>query len=138
MSKHRMQRVNELLRREIGGQLYQLITEDEFDFAAVMITRVETSSNLRHAQVFVSIRDAEKRSNMMGLLLRHRKELQQHLNRTLKLKYTPRLSFHLDPSIERGDHILDVLADIEREQPGAPPAGGEGNPFAHEDDEEAT
>jgi len=37
----------------------------------------------------------------------------------VKLKYTPRLHFILDESIEGGDRILSMLADLEREKPSA-------------------
>jgi ribosome-binding factor A len=50
---------------------------------------------------------------MLALLRRHRKEIQDRINRDLTLKYTPRLTFELDTSLERGDHVLDLLAEIE-------------------------
>jgi ribosome-binding factor A len=114
MSHRRITRVNELIRREIGEALFRLVNEREFDMAAVTVTRVSTSPNLRNARVYVSIRDHdEDRDAMMSLLRKHRRELQAQLGRNLTMKYTPRLSFHLDESIERGDHVLKLLSDIE-------------------------
>lgn len=113
MAIDRIKRVNELLRREIGETLFRVMTEQNFDLSAVMVTRVVTSRNLRHARVMVSIRDhQEERERMLSLLKRHRSEIQALINRHLVLKYTPKLSFELDTSVERGDHILDVLGAL--------------------------
>ena len=114
-----MTRVNELLRREIGAFLFHIVNEDNFDLSAVTVTHVVTSSSLRHARVLVSIRDHhDERERMLAILRRHRKEIQDHINRELKLKYTPRLTFELDTSLERGDHVLDLLAEIDEENAG--------------------
>lgn len=114
MSVDRLTRVNELLKREIGAALFQLVTEDEFDLSAVTVTHVETSSNLRNARVKVSIRDhQEQRQKMMAILRRHRGAIQERIGKNVILKYTPRLSFVLDTSIEKGDAILTLLHKME-------------------------
>lgn len=109
-----MTRVNELIRREIGEALFRLVNERDFDMAAVTVTRVVTSPNLRNARVYVSIREHdEDRHAMLALLRTHRRELQAKIGRNLTMKYTPKLSFHLDESIERGDHVLKLLSEID-------------------------
>jgi ribosome-binding factor A len=114
MGVDRLTRVNSLLRREIGELLFRIMNERGFDLSAVSITRVETSSSLRQARVMVSIRDHEKeRDAMLRILRRHAPEIQAAINRDLTLKYTPRLTFHLDTSIERGDRILGLLSDLD-------------------------
>lgn len=114
MSVDRLTRVNALLRREIGELLFRIINERGFDLSAVSITRVETSSSLRQARVMVSIRDHEKERDRMLRILRHyAPEIQAAINRDLTLKYTPRLSFHLDTSIEQGDRVLSLLSEID-------------------------
>ena len=50
---------------------------------------------------------------------RHRQDITKKMCRRVKLKYTPRLHFKLDESIEGGDNILTILADMERENPSA-------------------
>lgn len=113
-----MVRVNELIRRELGDALFRLMNERAFDLSAVTITHVVASSNLRTARVLVSIRDhQDERERMMDLLRHHRAEMQERINTNLKLKYTPRLTFELDTSIERGDHVLELLTQMD----GAPP-----------------
>ncbi len=113
MSVDRLKRVNELLRREIGEALYHVMKEADFDMSAVTVTHVITSRNLRHARVLVSIRDHKnERQRMLGHIRRHRREIQAMINRDLVLKYTPKLSIELDESVERGDHVLEVLSEL--------------------------
>lgn len=118
-SSDRMTRVNELLRREIGEALFHVITESSFDLSAVTVTHVVTERNLRKARVLVSIRDHEQqRAGMLGLLRRHRRDIQDRISANLVLKYTPRLVFQLDTSVERGDHIVRLLSEMEEQEHG--------------------
>jgi ribosome-binding factor A len=110
MSIDRLTRVNELLKREIGTALFQILSDGEVDLSAITITAVNASSNLRTARVKVSIRDTEeRRPAVLAILKRHRVELQDLINKNVKLKYTPRLSFELDLSLVKGDHVLGIL-----------------------------
>jgi ribosome-binding factor A len=121
MSVDRLTRINELLRREIAECLFRIMTEASFDLSAVTITRVQTSRSLRSARVMVSILGHEnERQDLLNMLRRHRAEIQARINTDLVMKYTPRLSFVLDTSVEQGDHILDVLAELERDEAADP------------------
>jgi len=114
MSVDRLERVNALIKREIGESLFHIMTDSDFDFAAVTVTHVVTSRNLRTARVLVSIMgDEDKKTRMLGMLRRRRPDIQQAINRDLTLKYTPKLHFHLDRSIEAGDHVLDILTKLD-------------------------
>lgn len=118
MKGDRLTRVNTLLQHELGQALFRVINEPDFDPAAVTITRVDISSNLRQAQVYVSIRGTDAaRHAMFRHLLHHRADLQALLNRVMTLKYTPHLNFHLDDSLQEGDRILGLIQDLEQEHP---------------------
>ncbi|MBI2437434.1 MAG: 30S ribosome-binding factor RbfA [Lentisphaerae bacterium] len=89
-----------------------------FDLASVTVTRVATSKNLREARVYVSIRDHEaERPRMLSELNHRRGELQRRISKDIVLKYTPRLTFELDTSVEEGDHVLAILAKLESATP---------------------
>jgi len=116
----RLVRVNELLKREIAEDLYRNFSMTDFDASALTVTRVECAPDLRDANVFVSIfGHEEERDRMISYLNRHRQEIVRLMIKRVKLKYTPRLHFILDESIEGGDHILSLLAEMERENPEA-------------------
>ena len=114
MSVDRLKRVNELLHREIGAAMYHVLKEDNVDLAALTVTHVMASRDLRHARVLVSIRDhRQDRNQILSALKRKRKEFQEYISRTVVLKYTPRLMFELDGSVEQGDNVLDILSHLD-------------------------
>jgi ribosome-binding factor A len=124
MTTDRMTRVNELLKREIATALFHVVNERDFDPAAVTITRVLTDRSLKAARVFVSIRARDdERPRVLERIRSHRGELQALINENLTLRFTPRLTFELDRSIEKGDAVLGLLAELERSDPGLA-AGG--------------
>jgi ribosome-binding factor A len=113
MSVNRIERVNALIKREIGESLFQIINDEAFDMATVTVTHVVTSRNLRTARVLVSIRgDEDQKKKMLNIIRRHRAAIQRAINRDLTLKYTPKLHIDLDRSIESGHHVLDLLGDM--------------------------
>mgnify|MGYP003587286848 CR=1 FL=1 len=130
MSVKRLERVNELLRRELAAALFRVMNEKGFDLSAVTVTRVVTGSDLRTARVMVSVRDHKQdREAILDRLRRHAPELQRHISRTVILKYTPKLTFELDESIEQGDHVLKIITDMEQSgavPPAEPPAPAPG------------
>lgn len=113
MSVKRLVRVNELIKQEVAAALYRVMNEGGFDFSAVSITHVIVSSNLRTARVLVSIRDhVAQRAAILGQLQRHSPAIQSLLSRHVILKYTPKLKFELDKSVELGDHVLKIMSEM--------------------------
>ena len=113
MSTNRMTRVNELLRREVAVCLYRMMDGSEIDLAVVTIVRVETSPDLRHAHIYVSVRgDEDVQKQVMRALARKRKAVQQEVSKHVVLKYTPHYQFQLDRSVAEGDRVLSILSEI--------------------------
>jgi len=114
MSSARIIRVNELLKREIASDILRLFATDRFDTGAITVTRVETTTDLREAKVHISIFEhEEERVGMIRFLNKHRKEIQARMSQNVILKYTPRLHFKLDTSIEGGDRVLGILSQLD-------------------------
>lgn len=114
MSADRMIRVNEIIKREIGTAIFRIMLNENFDLSTVTITKVETSPTLRSASVFVSIREGEpRRKTILNSLRRKRIEIQSLIAKNIKLKYTPKIEFKLDLSLEKGDQVLHLLACLE-------------------------
>ena len=108
--KHRMLRVNEVVKRELSGIIAREIS---FEGALVSINHVDVTSDLKNAHVFVSVLGTEARENIMSKLSSHRAALQAELARHVTMKYTPHLIFHLDNSIERGARVIEIMQEIE-------------------------
>lgn len=125
MKVDRLTRVNELLRREIGGTLYRVLDRSVIDLSAVTVTHVIVSSDLHTARVLVSVRgdEALHRKVLRNLQSLHG-VIQEEVAKAVILKYTPRLHFELDRSIEDGDRVLSLLSSLESHPPPSPAAGG--------------
>ncbi len=108
--KHRMLRVNEVIKRELSGIVARDIS---FEGALVSINHVDVTPDLKSAHVFVSVLGAEKRQDVMDKLESNRVSLQTELARRVTMKFTPHLLFHLDESIARGSRVLEILQQIE-------------------------
>lgn len=116
MGTSRMVRVNELLKREIAEDLHRNFSGTDFDAAAITVTRVECAPDLRDANVYISIFGHEQdRHQMIHTLNRRRQEIVRMMIKRVKLKYTPRLQFHLDESLAEGDNILSILHELEQQ-----------------------
>ena len=108
--KHRMLRINEVVKRELSGIIAR---EMSFAGALVSINHVDVTSDLKNAHVFVSVLGSESGENVLSKLTSHRATLQAELARHVTMKYTPHLIFHLDDSIERGARVIEILQEIE-------------------------
>ena len=74
------------------------------------VTGVETSPDLRHAKVFVSVLgDQTERDLTMTALEKSRGFLQAQINASLHMKRTPQLQFLYDDTPERGVRIARLL-----------------------------
>ena len=107
----RMRRVNAAVREVLSEAVGEL-QDPRIGF--VTITGVKTSTDLRHAVVFVSVLGSEtKREKTLDGLAAAHGVLQARIAQELRLKRTPQLAFEYDPSVERGvrmSHLIDELA----------------------------
>jgi ribosome-binding factor A len=110
----RMRRVDESLRQVLSEALLEL-KDPRIGF--VTVTGVETSPDLRHARVFVSVLGSERRRNatLAGLAAAHG-VLQSRLARELRLKRTPQLTFEYDPSVERGVRMTRLIDELSADE----------------------
>jgi ribosome-binding factor A len=107
----RMRRVNESVRQVLAETLPEL---KDPRIGLVTVTGVDTSPDLRHAVVYVSVLGSarKRRNTLVGLEAAHG-VLQSRLARELRMKRTPQLTFEYDPSVERGvrmSRLIDELA----------------------------
>jgi ribosome-binding factor A len=106
----RMRRVNEAVREVISEGIGEL-KDPRVGF--VTITGVETSADLRHATVFVSVFGGEgKREKTLAGLAAAHGVLQARLARELRLKRTPQLTFEYDPTVERGVRMTQLIDEL--------------------------
>jgi len=108
--KHRIERVCEVLKRELGRIILRELT---FSTPLVTVSGVEITPDLKQAHVYVSaLGNDAQRQNVLTVLEQNRGMLQAQVSKRLVLKHTPHLNFKLDDSIERGSRVLNILDDL--------------------------
>jgi ribosome-binding factor A len=118
MQNRRLERVRELLKRELSVLLLREYPAK--DAGMVSVSDVDLAGDLQSATVYVSVSGTpDQRKRIHEDLVQNRKRLQELLGHAVVLRYTPVLRFELDNSLERGDRILRILADIEKDLPPA-------------------
>jgi ribosome-binding factor A len=116
---NRILRVNELLQKEIGQILLREFNIGEGSL--LTITRVEAFPNLQGAKVYISIMPENKREEVSRTLQRNIFEIQQLLNKRLKMRPVPKIQWVEDRAggnAQRIGELLDQVKQEERPWPG--------------------
>ena len=108
----RTDRIDELLRQEIGRAIESELADPGIGF--VTVTRVETSPDLSHARVWVSVIGSEaQRKETLAALRRAMPYIRRGLNDKVRLRRIPELEFRFDDSVVRGTRVLQILSELE-------------------------
>jgi ribosome-binding factor A len=110
MAKHRLERVNEVLKRELGDLIRR-----EFTFEAQLVTvqQVDVTPDLKHAHVYISfIGEEAAQRDALAQMHDKRAQLQHELAKRVVLKFTPHLHFKRDEAVERGTRVLSILEQL--------------------------
>ena len=107
----RMRKVNELIREVVADAVHDL-KDPRIGF--LTITGAVTSPDLRHAVVYYSVlgTDEEKESTAIGLR-KASPRIQSAVGAQTRLRYTPKIEFKVDPSIDQGLRISEILKDLD-------------------------
>ncbi|HEY8966560.1 MAG TPA: 30S ribosome-binding factor RbfA [Candidatus Methylacidiphilales bacterium] len=107
----RTERMSEVIRRELS---MLMLRENKLEGLLLTIASVETSPDMKHAYVYISmIEQSVSRAKALVILNRCKGEWQGELGRRIGSKFTPRLHFEFDEAQERGDRVMGILHEIE-------------------------
>lgn len=104
---YRLEKINKLLKQQVSQILLK-----EIDFSSgvlVTVTQVETSINLRQAKIMISVLPSEQSEEVFKTLNRHIFDFQQILNKKLRMRPVPKISFQLDKSGQKQTRIIELL-----------------------------
>ncbi len=111
---NRIQRVNSLIKNELSQILLK-----EIDFPKdilVTITWVEVSRNLNQAKVYISVIPKEQFDRIFKVLNKGIYNLQQKLNKRLKMRPIPRIKFVKEEKVVEAARIEELLEEIKNEE----------------------
>ncbi|MBM3822199.1 MAG: 30S ribosome-binding factor RbfA [Verrucomicrobia bacterium] len=116
MQTIRIERVRELLKRSLGELLRREFVLDECGL--MNVNEVELTSDLRQATAYVGVVGTKEQKRRAGERLeQHRIRLQHQVAQDVVLRHAPLLKFVLDDSIEKGNRVLAIIEEIEKEKP---------------------
>lgn len=112
----RTDRMASLIRAELGDLILKKLKDPRIGF--VTVTGVEVTPDLKLAKVYYSVLGKEKDKVQTQRALEHSSGFLQHgIAEALKLRFTPKLNFYLDESLDRGVQIDNILREIKETQP---------------------
>ena len=116
MKPQRLSRVNSLLKEVIYEVIHEDVRNPHIN-TFVTVTKVETSSDLHHAKVYISMiaTDAEK-EKILHALESAAGFIAVQASKKVELRYFPQLSFKIDHSADEHMRIERILGEIEDER----------------------
>jgi ribosome-binding factor A len=115
----RHERVRELLKRAIGEAVRREFLVDEVGL--ITVNDIDVAGDLKSAVVFVSILgNPAQQKRALQVMEEHRIRLQGLVAKSVILKYTPTLKFVVDDSIVRGNRVLQIIEELEKDSTAKP------------------
>lgn len=113
----RVERVAELIKREVSQLLFSGIKDDRVGAGMVSVTDVDLAGDLQHAKVYVSIYGSdEAKAETMAGLKSATSYVRGEIGRRIRLRRTPEITFIEDRSIERGTQVLSLINRLSEER----------------------
>lgn len=110
---NRIQKVNQLIKKELGQIIFK-----EVDFPSdiiVTVTRIDTSSNLADSKVYISTMPDDKSEKVLEILNKTIYELQQKINKRLKMRPIPKIRFAEEKGIIEAAKIEEILESLKKQ-----------------------
>lgn len=115
MSSRRLEKLAQAIKEQVSTTI--LLNMRDPRVKNVTVLGVEVAPDVRSATVYVSIMGSEKEQALcMHGLESARGFLQSKVGDRIQTRYTPILSFKLDPGIKRSFEAARILKDIEMEE----------------------
>ena len=111
MASNRINRTNDDIQRVLSNIL-RSIKDPRINQGLISITRVEATSDLSYAKVFVSVFGELDEKEFKKGLKSASGFIRRELSNTLSLRHTPELIFELDRSIQHGNHINEIISKL--------------------------
>jgi ribosome-binding factor A len=106
-STRRVNQVADIIWRELAYVLRRSVADPRLQ--TVTITGVDVSIDLRHARIFVTMRDMNNRDEMMSGFQKAAPFLRRLLSKSTALRVVPSLHFYFDESIDRGVKLTSLI-----------------------------
>jgi len=110
----RIPQVNQLIKKELGQFILR-----EVDFppdVLVTVTRVDTSSNLAESKIYISTMPEDRGKEVLKILEKIIYELQQKINKRLKMRPIPKIRFVEEKETKEAGKIEEILESLKKKE----------------------
>jgi len=107
--KNRIERINKLIKEKIAEILLKEIFVKDI---LITVQDVNTTKDLKHAKIKVSVMPFEKSGQILRILKKQTPNIQRILNGVIRIKFVPRINFEIDASEETADRIEEILRKL--------------------------
>jgi len=118
MAANRLDKINTVIAQELGKIIAREVEFEQGTLAT--ITRVETTSDLKHADVFITIYPDTRRGTAFTILKTRAPYLQYLLNEAIPVQHVPHLSFKIEEAKKHEpgpeEEVEALLAQIKKEK----------------------
>ena len=116
----RIERLNSLIRRDVS-ELVRYEVKDPRVSGVVSVTRVNTSVDVQHARVYVSVYGTlREKENTIAALQSAAGFIRRQLRGRLETRQVPVLRFILDDTLTEGNQMLDLIDSLTEQMPASP------------------
>lgn len=115
MGSVRIEKVQELIKQQASEIIMREVKDPRIGF--VTVTKVDVSSDLHNAKLFVSILGSDKQiedtwKGLNSSIAFIRRELAHRI----RLKFIPEIKFFMDTSLEYSAHIQKLLIEVNKKE----------------------
>jgi len=114
--KKRIQRLNQLIKKEVAQLILREIDWEEGGWrpkdVLVTVTRAEVTLDLRESKIYVSIMPEKEESQILDFLNRRIFLLQKKIDKRLKMRPVPKISFLEEKSTAEAGRIEEILEKL--------------------------
>jgi len=112
MPSNKLARTNDDIQLVVS-KLLREIKDPRVNQGMISVTRVDTTGDLRYSKIWLSVMGLRDEKEFKKGLKSAAGWLRRELGNSLKLRYTPELTFEIDHSIEYGAHINELISELD-------------------------
>lgn len=133
----RLDRIGDQMQRELAVMIQREIKDPRFD-AMITVSGVKVSKDLGYADIYVTVLGKEDNPEViaenMAILKQAAGFLRGRIGQSIKLRVVPQLRFHYDESVQRGQHLSNLIEKALAEDKKRAEESGEEVPVEQEAD----
>jgi len=112
MSSHRVDKVEQLIKKEISYILLHKLQDEDLGF--ITLTDVKVSADLKIAKIYLSVLQKERRDFVLNKINKRLGLIRSELAHRISIKFVPELKFFIDDTLDYVEKIEGLINEIHK------------------------